>query len=146
MRQLKNFSTTDMCILALYLAITHAICVSMYCIASGIINNEINLTWHDILTLILLLFLFILGITTLFRRGLVRYFFHKYPELHSSDNLEYHAREGAIYSLFFCFSLLLISTSILYGYSWLSRAGTVMRNIGAIIFILHSFYERMESW
>jgi len=145
MKHFKDFNALDRCLFALYVFLFVAICLFLYRLVDAITCNAITLIWHSFVTPILSLFMFIVGVSSVFRCGLVKYFFYKNPEMHSPDSLEYHSREGAAICLFFSFTFLLISFGNLHQGSWFGRVGIALFYSGALIFMLRFFYERMES-
>jgi len=142
----KNFNIIDICLLVLYIAATISLCYLIYfIIVHGIVNSDITIDFFGCFLVIISLFTIVLGITSLFGRGLVPYLFYKNPEAHQPYSLRHHLRYSDIVCLFFSIAFLLICADHLLDSFRFGRLGTILFYIGNVVVIIEAVRSRVKS-
>jgi len=146
MKTFKNVGIIDICLLILYVILAAVVYTFLHRLVGGIVSDEIQLDGHAVFITAFSLLLYIMGITSLFRCGLVPYLYYKKPEEHSTHSLEYYVRFIAIVFFLLTISLLLTSAERFFGDYRLRRVGNVLFYITAIVVIADRIWEILVSW
>ena len=119
----------DKILITLYFIATIALGFYLYRLGLGVVNNEFFLRGYHIFFIFFALFIFVMGLLSFFRRGLLPFIYYHSSRASSAHSFEQFIRRNKAAWLLMAIAVLLFISGDIFDRLWYIRLGFIIQAI-----------------